>query len=568
MNNEPDTKPEQSPTTQSRLRVRFGLLELLLLTGVVAAWLSMINARQKILVLESEIDSMRYATSQLLIIEQDKLNIRSLPTVWHNIDSWKYSAPPEANLELRLATDGINSVAKPAKFQAFALPDGEHSIHLKSINGKDGCRTFVYINNELAMQQDHPPEWLTTQGSSSTSDVSLRSSAHELGKPLTLKLQKYTVAHPLNPTQSTRIPEYYDQKGNYLWISPRGAVPEPAPDFLTSKSNTSRGGIGHRQGTQVRFVNLPETFDLIGVQPSFSATLGDERYWKDCAIGISVRPVASEGAAAELPENTNRVPQKVGHKIVLTDSIQPPNGQTGLHSQTKVSEKATSQDGQSMKTFAHFDAFPSGAKPIVEVLFDSAFPNRVGFLPHAAPDSTPMYAVQFVTRFDANFLWREVELVTGETNSKKTANVPLSQLNQKLGIKESSATGSAGDRWNRIPISKLPRAALAGSGASVSRFSAITDEVDTSTINYPLGLSRDWKYEGVANRQVWWLPVSAENKDDTNISVEIRDGKNYPATKLAIPGGPAIQNVRITVPMPAKEPVWLEIVAESEWKGK
>ena len=101
------------------------------------------------------------------------------------------------------------------------------------------------------------------------------------------------------------------------------------------------------------------------------------------------------------------------------------------------------------------------------------------------------------------------------------------------------------------------------SGLEMTRLSLRTDVADATKLQYPAGLNRKWQYEGVANRQVWWLPTG-NLIGESNVTVEIRAGSVYPNTQLAIPGGPVIQNVRITVPMPAKNPVWLEIVAESE----
>ncbi len=44
--------------------------------------------------------------------------------------------------------------------------------------------------------------------------------------------------------------------------------------------------------------------------------------------------------------------------------------------------------------------------------------------------------------------------------------------------------------------------------------------------------------------------------------VEICATSVFPTTKVPLLGGPAIGNVRIALPMPTTEPVWLEIVAE------
>ncbi|MEM1070366.1 MAG: hypothetical protein AAGI63_15800, partial [Planctomycetota bacterium] len=104
---------------------RFGLLELLLLTAVVATWLPFALTRRQIPEFESQIQAMRLASTDLVISDGTELNLRVLPSIWNNISSWKYFAPPGADLELRLATEGINSVEFPTEYEAVSLPVGE-----------------------------------------------------------------------------------------------------------------------------------------------------------------------------------------------------------------------------------------------------------------------------------------------------------------------------------------------------------------------------------------------------------------------------------------------------------
>ncbi|EMI18197.1 hypothetical protein RMSM_04888 [Rhodopirellula maiorica SM1] len=552
---------------------RFGLLELLLLTTVVAAWLPILFARRHIPLLESKITSLRAATTQLVILDDQQLNIRSLPGIWHDINSWRYNVPEDARLELRFATESIHKASFPAEYQAVALPTGQHVIHLKCIEDVSGHHSKVFIDDDLVLQQHHPKDWVKSYGSSSTGDVATESTAHPLDEPLKLKVQRYSLKHPLKKYGSVDIPDEYDSKGNCLWISPADQTPPPSPVFYTPQERHGYEGTGGRQGIKVLRAHRTNLVGLIGIVPSLSSTYGDERRgYPYCPLGISVRPIlASEGAAAEIPEAQANLSD--GIPVSLRESIVAPKQYDESFSHELITENAIQQDGKTMRIFAHFKAFPSGAKPIVEIIFDAAHPDRVGFLPHSAPDSPAMKACQLVTRFDAKFHWREIEMVPDPQSvtdtSSKPLRQPLSAFYPDIDFaKLAGGSGSVNEPfgWREISVTRLPQVAVPGSQRKMTRLNLTTDVADATKLNYPLGLSRNWQYEGIPNRQVWWLPTADESdeSDENGITVEIQGGAEFPQTMLAIPGGPVIQNVRITVPMPAKEPVWLEIAAESE----
>ena len=372
---------------RSRRGIRFGLLDLLLLTAVIAAWLPVIIARRQIPGLETEIETMRLATLELIVTDVQQLSARTLPSIWHNISGWKYSAPSGADLELRLATEGINSIAFPADYQAAALPEGEHTIHLKVTSDAEGHHTEVYLDDELVLQQHHGRDWLASSVSSSSGGVSDQSTAYPLDQPLKLKVQRYSVKHPLEKYRTVEIPNEYDNKGNYLWISPRSIVPDPPSKFFAPLSKYSRDAIGHRQGIKVCRSSQQGLVGLICIQPSLDSTLGDQRQVNYHPLGISVRPVLGNESKPEIPEAqaTPDKPASLGIPISLRDTISPPAKYDGVSVNELVTADAISADGTTMRLFAHYQPFASGAKPIVEVLFDVAHPDRVGFLPYAAP---------------------------------------------------------------------------------------------------------------------------------------------------------------------------------------
>ncbi|MCM2369029.1 hypothetical protein [Aporhodopirellula aestuarii] len=556
------TSTKHAATSRNRRkRMRFGLLELLLLTTVVAAWLPVVLARRLIPKLQSEIETMRFSTSELIVTDEQKLTVRALPDIWSNIDSWKYHLPEGADLELRLATEFINSVSSPSDYQAVALPTGEHSIHFKHTSDADGYHSVVYLDAEAVLQKHHPKSWITTSGSSSTGSASNQSTSYELDQPPNLKVQRFSQSHPLIQYESMELPGEYDSKGNYLWISPASVVPSPAPIFYYSQDKHGHEGVGHRQGIKVFRSNHAGLVGVIGILPSLDSTLGDKRhFYPYCPLGVSVRPVVSDQSAPEAPEaKTN---PSIGAPLSLRDSIDPPKEYDDSYARESITEASVDEDGQTMRVFAHYKPFESGAKPIVEILFDAAHPDRVGFLPRAAPDSVPMKACQFVTQFDARYLWREIEMIDDEADERSRR--PLASLYPNIDFSEPpdlTAYDIAPFAWRRIATSKLPLAKLQEDGFEMAQLNLLTDVSNATALTYPAGLDQKWKYTGLPNRQVWWLPM-LDSDDESEISVEVRGAAVFPTAQLLIPGGPAIQNVRITVPMPAKEPVWLEISAE------
>ncbi|WP_430450957.1 hypothetical protein [Rhodopirellula europaea] len=562
--NDPLPKAAVSSRSQSK-RIQFGLLELLLLMTVVAVWLPVYLANREIPVLEAEIESMRFATTQLVVADDQQLNVRSLPSIWHSIDSWKYSAPAEADLELRLATESINPTTLPSNYRAAALPTGEHSIHLKTTNDSEGYHSIVFLDDEVILQHHHPKSWTDSSGSSSSSDASDQSSAYPLDQPLKLKLQRHSISHPLKQYNSLQIPEDYDSKGNCLWISPTSVVPDRAPVFHFPLNDNANEGIGHRQGIKVVVSNQTELRDVIGISPSFGATLGDNRFTHPYfPLGVSIRPILDEQPQPQALDKSEAAPFAVPQS--LNDTLEPIRRDGVRFKNEQVTEASINDDDTRMRVFAHYQPCASGAKPIIEILFDASHPNRVGFLPHASPDSLPMKACQFVTRFDSQFLWREIEMVDNASpdGSNQPLRRPLASLYPKIDFAKPIAPtpdSVAPFPWRKIAKSRLPLATMHDSAAEMNRLTLTTDVPDATSLVYPWGLHRKWRYEGIPNLQTWWLPKTDPNSDQ-EISVEVRGGSFFPTTQHLVPGGPVVQNVRITVPMPATDPVWLEISAE------
>ncbi|PAY21101.1 hypothetical protein CKO51_02060 [Rhodopirellula sp. SM50] len=545
-----------------RRGLRFSLLDLMLLTLMVAAWLPTFFAVREIPVLQHSVDQMHALTTNLSIIDDQKLCLRSLPGIWHNIHGWKYYLPADAEMELRLATEGIHSMGDPEVFQSYELPTGVHTIHLKyTQNADQEYVTQVFVDDTEAIVKTHPPDWINTSGSSSNGKGSPTVEAFDLDEPLVLRQMRYSEIHPAGKFRLHSLPPEYDAKGNMLSIVPKGHQSGPPKRLVTPDDGRQVSSWGHRQGMRL-LDNSIGWNGLLQYQPSYRAILGDRNVrWLQVLNAISVRPVRAESSQVERPEAVfGSAKATAGRpKLMVTDSLQRPkqaNVPRSGRSQGRISE-----DGNTMRLFFHYPAFPLGASLVVEVIFDAHFPNRVGLIPHQAEGSVPLKAAQFVTKFDARFQWRSVELLADTDDDGP--NSMRGETPQPVALQSLYPEDALTTEWQTIPDARLPIAENSPNGEVLRRLALTTDVANFWTFSYPVALPDTWRYQGLPIRQVWLVPHTepATQTDSLShpVTTEIRSGTVYPGTEIVIPGGPAVTNVRVTVPLPADNPIWMEI---------
>ncbi|MCS7465583.1 hypothetical protein NZK35_02720 [Stieleria sp. ICT_E10.1] len=562
MTDEPVSATNATTPLPRRRRLRFSLLDLMLLTLMVAAWLPTYFAVREIPVLRNSVDQMRALTTNLSIIDDQKLCFRSLPGIWHNIHGWKYYLPADAEMELRLATEGIHSMGDPETFQSYELPTGVHTIHLKhSQNADQEYVTQVFVDDTEAIVKTHPPDWINTSGSSSNGKGAPTAEAFHLDKPLVLRQMRYAEVHPAGKFRLHSLPPEYDAKGNMLSIVPKGYQPETPQRFVTPHDGPFMHSWGHRQG--MRLLNNANGWNgLLEIHPSYRAVLdGQNVRWLQVLNAISVRPVRAESSQAERPEV---VFDSVGAtadrpKLIVTDSLQSPN--QARTPQASRRQGRISDDGNTMRLFVHYPAFPSGARLVLEVIFDARFPDRVGLRPHPGEGSVPLKAAQFVTTFDARFQWRTVELLA-ETDNDGPNSTRGEQL-QPVALQSLSPEDALTTNWQTIPEARLPLAENLSDGEVFRRLALTTDVANFWNFNYPADVPATWRYQGLPIRQVWLIPhtepATQTDSSPRPVTAEIRSGTVYPGTEIGIPGGPAVTKVRVTVSLPADKPIWMEI---------
>ena len=565
-----------SPAKQKRRYLRFGLIELLILIAVVAAWLPTFIAMRRIPELESKVQLYRSFTSDLERVDPNQLCARKLRSLAYGTGAFKYFLPEGAEMELRLATEQISGITLPSQYDSAKLPEGEHRIYLREFDdvNKDYVKQ-VYVDDEVVLTSRHPKSWLDSNGSSWSNNVGLRSEAYPLTEPLELKNARFSINYPgVGHRNYGRVPDEYDAKGCCLWIAPSDHVSEPAPNFISPRTpKVHRQAWGHRQGIRIGDFNSNDSPGLIPLFAGFEATVGNNLSRSNATNALSVRPIVDAGndenvemERAELPElQQSHVNGQPGLRIGLSKTLITPHWNKPSPLESPYSLGEISQNGKTMRIFCHYEnylsGFASGAMPIIETIFDADHPNRIGLLPHQAADSKPIEAIQIVTTMDARFRRRRVDLIV---DGGEVETVPL--LKQKKPVGKSSVnsqSADAADVWQTIELTEIP----VDQSAQMRKLRFSTDVKNFSKAKLPATVDPKWNYDGIPNCQTWWLPLS--DLADLAFKVEVLQtdealSEGPPPAPVAIPGGPVIKSVRITIPMPATKPIWLEITPDPQ----
>lgn len=567
MINDPVEDAASHEPASRRRRIRFSLLELMLVTGIVAAWLPAIFAIREIPTLQNSVDQMNALTTNVSIVDEQKLCLRSLPSVWHNIYGWKYYLPDDAEMELRLATEGINSLGDPAEFDSYAVPNGTHTIHMMySQNVDREYVTQVFLDNEAVITKTHPPDWIDTSGSSSSGTGNATTEALATDKPVILRRMRYRENKPTPRSSSFSLPHEYDAKGNLLWLTPKGHRSKPASHFTSPGDHLIFPAWGHREGMRLVESSSPELNGLLGIQPSRRVVMEDQwNQWGRLLNAVSARPVLTDSDDPQRPEGSSADDDEAsGIRMTITDSLQSPDTTNGKRSSQRV-RGLISDDGKTMRVFVHYSSFPSGARLVVELIFDADHPDRIGFRPHQSDGSIPIQACQFMTRFDSRCQWRRVTLLKHPAD--ETPNADRSAGAQATDLPQLYPDEMVTSDWQLVPSDRLPRLHDFPDESAPSVIELTTDVSDFSKLTYPPNLADMWRYQGMPVRQKWILPrieigESDAPKSSQAIIAELRSGSVYPDTNATIPGGAVIQAVRLTVPMPAENPIWMEVTSQ------
>jgi hypothetical protein len=293
------------------------------------------------------------------------------------------------------------------------------------------------------------------------------------------------------------------------------------------------------------------------IEPDAYTVLNDRHSLgtREAVSGLSVRPVTDGNPDGERPEDVGGTPSFRPNRLTIEIKAAPQDD--SLPPGADDAEGTISTDGKSVRWFAHYNNFPSGAKPIIELIFDSDHPHRVGLLPHQAADSTPLQAIELVTLFGQLLQWRKIALTANQQNDESPAD--RSSPWDDLPFTSLDSDDKQTDRWINVPLSRLP---VTEGDSQESRFKRvrITSTVNNfSDVQWPPNLLERWKYEGLPLKQTWYLPDG-----ESGIRVRLRSSSEYPGTRVRVPGGPVIEQVAVRLPIPMDRPVWLEFDAADQ----
>ena len=557
--------------------LRFGLFELLLVTGVVAAWLPTFIAKRQIPELESQVKLYRSYTSDLIRVDPNQLCLRNLKQVSYGTQGWKYFLPVGAKMDIRLATEKISELNLPNQYEAVRLPEGEHRIYLREF--QDAKRDYVkqvYVDDEIVLTSRHPKSWLKPSVSSWSNNTTLQSVAYPLNETLELKNARYENGRYAGKGNRFyyKRPKEYDAKGCCLWIAPADRVEKPTSNFVSPQTlKFHQPYWGNREGVRVGDFDSSDSIGLIKVVAGFEARFVNP---SESYNSISVRPIVAnsvdkngEVEKPELPElQRSNVNGRPGLRIGISNTLDSPKINNPSPLRLKGALDTISQDGKTMRFFCHYENSPSGfhndARPVIETIFDANHPDRLGLLPHQAEGSEPIKAIQIVTTMDARFRRRRIDLIV-DGGDTETIPLPKQEEPAEDSSNESGRDGEAENRsdeaWQTIPLTQIP----IDQSEQMRKLTFSTDLTDFTTATLPPTVDPKWAYEGVPNFQTWWLPLPDTTKPaGEDFKVEILQTEQLPTevpppATIAIPGGPVIKSVRITIPMPTTEPIWLEI---------
>ena len=547
-------------------RLRFGLLELMLATAAVASWIPATMAMREIPDLQTEIAVMEKATLQLRVDDTSKLTIRAMPTVWRGLLTWKVYVPERSDLELRFASEGIESNNQPDQYDAVPLSAGKHLIHVKSTTDASGVHGSVLLDGETVLEQHHPPGRLRGSVSSGSTLGIKESKSFSVDETVVLTKQRFNRSHPLRQFGSFTLPPEYGSRGFACWISP-AAKQETAPRRFILKRNRSRGiVVGLRQGLRISEMEELGYPGLIDIRPSRYAVLGDEYWDEKSRFAISVVPISGNGKD-EVQNGVNRLPtspQMNNAHIALKSPVEGEKSNKVWTAKSKFLPETLETEDSLLRVFANFNGHASEASVEVEVFFDPEEPNRVGFLPRIGDESIPLRAIELQTHFNSRFFWRTIDVLPTATSSSDadqvdTESVATDQLSVDENVHRNRGNSASQLPWRKVRVNRLPFGKPLKTTAGYRQLILRTDVPDVTQLKYPMGLSNRWTYDGIPNEQVWFLPDVTTGPPDERISVSLRNTAFFPATQSKLPGGSAVGNVRIRIPLPAKKPVWMSI---------
>lgn len=526
-----------SPGKSKWRRPRFRLLDLLLLTTLVGAWMPYALATRQFESLESENTSLRTLAEFLVIEDPAKLHVLKLRNHRYSTMTWKVYVPAGANYELRFATEQISSVEFPGSFERVTLTPGEHRIAMSHENSSTGHLFQVYVDQTSVITLRHPRDWMSN-GSSSSTSTGDELEQFSVGESVTLRREWFSEDLPGYSTFSSQTRSEIPHKGSYLWMAPVSLAHPRAGKFVAPGmvGLIGRHEWGFREGIRISlsrhaFPRSKLTRGVIGIV--HTGTRLSQRLPLN-ELSIKTRVKGSEQHANSTTEPSGD--GKKGLELTSSDSL------TVGEKRWQGAKGVISDDGQTQTVYLHPEPFSNGAQPIIEVRFDARHPNRVGFRVHAQDGDAELDECVLSAMTCSFAQLRRVELLDDKV---KTVTELLPQWPG-----EANASGSSVSSWITLPGFHFPFA----EDDSLRRVRLTTDVDDYAKLKYAANVGRGWQYQALPAQQSWLFSPREE------VTVALRARTDYRNGNGPIPGGPAWEDCELRTPLDGKQWIWFEVV--------
>lgn len=533
--NSMEPQSNDAPATKRRW-LRFGLLDLLLLTTLIGAWIPYLLARRQFRPLENKIASLRQMAETIVVEDPEQIHVLRLRSHRYGATTWKVFVPQGEPYELRLANEGIVNSSFPSEFRRIPILPGQHRIGYFEFDQDDHENFRLFLDDDLAIETRYPKTEMPNSGGSSTSS-GINLQTFQRGESVKLYRMIFDADIPGYRYRSAQNDGSLPSQGAVVWLAPVSKKPTPPTTFVPNSDQPSYNqGWGFREGIRVNVTqSRNSSLQRPGTLQIFHAKAFQSQRTPLNQISVRVLEQGKSKHVDSTQEPSRAYNSSAGLHFTIADNIQTPKNRW------ERKAGSISDDGKTYTVFFHLESFASGAAPIIEARFQQDYPNRVGFRIHNRA-SAPKLDECILSAKDCAFpMLRNVHFAD-ETNS-------LDQLSPKWSKPENKTFEDSEwmlfdhDRFPLIDDQSLRRAQL------------------STNVDYPevtnFGQNRSpWDYIGVPATQAWLFPDSKETQ------VALRAREVYRANSTNIPGGPAFSDFEIRTPMDSKQWIYFEVVPE------
>lgn len=493
-------------------------MDLLLLTTLIGAWTPYFFAKPQCKELQDQNQALSRMAEVLIVDDPSMIHVLKLRSNRYGASTWKVFLPQDAQYELRFANEGVSSLGPPQEYETLALAPGEHRVAMLV----ERFLFKVYVDEKLVIEKEYDKTWHSYSGSSSISKGGSLET-FESDSVVTLKREWLHRQLPGFRYKGVLARSELPNKGSMLWLAPSSVEHPPLPTFIRPGMVSEFNGPswGFLEGIRLR---LPPAWARGRVKPG-SLRLVHTRALQSQDVDvnqISIKPLLA---------NQDLYSDSSFEGLAFTYS----NSLTGPSITDPKQAGVVSEDGRTFTLFLHA-TFGKGASPIVEVRFESEYPDRVGFRLHQKAGSPQLEQCVFSAHQGHFALLREIHFKEGVEK--------IQDLDPKW---TSDQTADGSSPWMILPPEKFP-----SDEQEALRQVTLTSDADYSAISQK-NPPRDWEYVGIPLAQSWLVPETAD------FSVAFRTRTFYETKAQPIAGAPVISDCEVRLPFDSSNWIYYQI---------